>query len=268
MIECPTSHQQTQGKKQNGFCLSTASGVRQCPAPSCRVRVRPACARIPAGSAADEEEGALVTVTPAEPVTEAQQARYRRMVDVATALVTTGGEEALQMSDMPSLADVSLATLYRYFPSKEYLLFAVVQAQLESALAKAQPSPRGGLTVRDRVANHMLRAFAFDQRVPTMGRLVWRLGRLSDPAFRTQRDAVGQLHQDILLRMAGPMAEHQRQVLGVVMEAYTGAVETWLAGSMLASEVRFAILTACRLLDLPPDEVEADRRAAANWRPR
>jgi AcrR family transcriptional regulator len=219
-------------------------------------------------SAGDEEEGALVTVTPAEPVTEAQQARYHRMVDVATALVTTGGEEALQMSDMPSLADVSLATLYRYFPSKEYLLFAVVQAQLESALAKAHPSPRGGLTVRDRVANHMLRAFAFDQRVPTMGRLVWRLGRLSDPAFRTQREAVGQLHLDILLRAAGPMAEHQQHVLPVVMEAYTGAVEAWLAGSTPASEVRFAILTACRLLDLPPDEVEADRRVAANERPR
>jgi AcrR family transcriptional regulator len=163
---------------------------------------------------------------------------------------------------------VSLATLYRYFPSKEYLLFAVVRRHLESALAKAHPSPRGGLTVRDRVANHMLRAFAFDQRVPTLGRLVWRLGRLSDPAFRTQREAVGRLHLDILRRAAGPMPEHQQQVLGVVLEVYTGAVETWLAGSMPASEVRFAVLTVCRLLDLPPGEVEADRRAAADARPR
>jgi AcrR family transcriptional regulator len=79
-----------------------------------------------------------MTGTPAQPVTEVQRARYRRIVDVAAMLVTTGGEDALQMSEMPSLAEVSLATLYRYFPSKEHLLFAVVQQHLESALAKAQ----------------------------------------------------------------------------------------------------------------------------------
>ena len=74
------------------------------------------------------------------------------MVEVATMLVTTGGEDALQMSEMPSLAEVSLATLYRYFPSKEHLLFAVVQQHLESALARAHPSQRGWPDRSERVA--------------------------------------------------------------------------------------------------------------------
>jgi TetR/AcrR family transcriptional regulator, cholesterol catabolism regulator len=206
-----------------------------------------------------------VTVTPAEPVTLAQHARYRRMVEVATALVTTGGEEALQMSDMPALAEVSLATLYRYFPSKEHLLYAVVRQYLESALARAHPTQRGGLTVRDRVASYLLRTFEFDQRVPTLAGVTQRLSRLSDPVFRIPRERVGQLQVDIVERSAGPMSEHQRQVLWVVLSTFGAAVDGWLVGSLPASEVRFAVVTACRLLDLGPEEVAADSKAADTW---
>jgi TetR/AcrR family transcriptional regulator, cholesterol catabolism regulator len=207
-------------------------------------------------------EAGNMTVTPAQPVTEAQRARYQRMVEVAAMLVTTGGEEALQMSEMPALAEVSLSTLYRYFPSKEHLLFAVVQQHLESLLERAHPSQRAGLTVRDKVAHNLLRAFEFDQRVPTLGSVVRRLVRLSDPAFRAERQRVGMLQFDIVQKVAGPMTEHQRQVLGTVLHAASGAIESWMAGLGSASDVRFAIHTACRLLDLPPDQVDADRQLA------
>jgi TetR/AcrR family transcriptional regulator, cholesterol catabolism regulator len=204
------------------------------------------------------EEGAM-TVTPAQPVTEAQRARYQRMVEVATMLVTTGGEDALQMSEMPALAEVSLATLYRYFPSKEHLLFAVVNQHLESLLARAHPSQRPGLTVSERVAQNLLRAFEFDQRVPTMGSVVRRLARLSDPAFRSECERAGMLQMDIVLKVAEPMSEHQRQVLWVVLAAAGAAIEGWMVGSIAPSKVRFAIFTACRLLDLPPGQVDEDR---------
>jgi TetR/AcrR family transcriptional regulator, cholesterol catabolism regulator len=206
------------------------------------------------------EEGA--TVTPAQPVTEAQRARYQRMVEVATMLVTTGGEDALQMSEMPALAEVSLATLYRYFPSKEHLLFAVVHQHLESLLARAHPSQRPGLTVSERVAQNLLRSFEFDQRVPTMGSVVRRLVGLSDPAFRAERERAGMLQMDIVRKVAEPMSGHQRQVLWVVLAAAGAAIEGWMVGSIAPSEVRFAIFAACRLLDLPPGQVDADRARA------
>ena len=203
-----------------------------------------------------------MTVTPAQPVTEAQRARYQRMVEVATMLVTTGGEDALQMSEMPALAEVSLATLYRYFPSKEHLLFAVVHQHLESLVARAHPSQRAGLTVSERVAQNLLRAFEFDQRVPTMGSVVRRLVGLSDPAFRAERERAGRLQMDIVRKVAEPMSGHQRQVLWVVLAAAGAAIEGWMVGSIAPSEVRFAIFTACRLLDLPPGLVDADRARA------
>jgi TetR/AcrR family transcriptional regulator, cholesterol catabolism regulator len=207
------------------------------------------------------EEGA-VTVTPAQPVTAAQRARYQRMVEVATMLVTTGGEDALQMSEMPGLAEVSLATLYRYFPSKEHLLFAVVHQHLESLLARAHPSHRTGLTVSERVAQNLLRAFEFDQRVPTMGSVVRRLVGLSDPAFRAERERAGRLQMDIVRKVAEPMSGHQQQVLWVVLAAAGAAIEGWMVGSIAPGEVRFAIFAACRLLDLPPGQVDAVRARA------
>jgi len=203
-----------------------------------------------------------MTVTPAQPVTDAQRARYQRMVEVATMLVTTGGEDALQMSEMPALAEVSLATLYRYFPSKEHLLFAVVHQHLESLLARAHPSQRAGMTVRERVAHNLLRSFEFDQRVPTMGSVVRRLVGLADPAFRAERERAGMLQIEIVRKVAEPMSEHQRQVLWVVLAAAGAAIEGWMVGSIPLSEVRFAIFTACRLLDLPPEQIDADRALA------
>jgi AcrR family transcriptional regulator len=228
--------------------------------PASALRGRPGRRRPRAGAAPDEN--GVMTVTPAQPVTEAQRARYRRMVEVATMLVTTGGEEALQMSEMPSLAEVSLATLYRYFPSKEHLLYAVVQQHLESLLARAHPSQRAGLTVRERVASNLLRSFEFDQRVPNLGSVVRRLIRLHDPAFRAERERAGRTQMDIVLRVAEPMSEHQLQVLWVVLSAAGSAIEGWMAGSVPPGEVRFAIHTACRLLDLPSTEVDADRELA------
>jgi AcrR family transcriptional regulator len=236
------------------------AAVNAAPSPEAGLRARPSRPKSKPGGPRGAAE--VLAVTPAQPVTEAQRDRYRRMVDVATMLVTTGGEEALQMSDMPALAEVSLTTLYRYFPSKEHLLFAVVQQHLESLLARAHPSRRAGSTARERVARTLLRAFEFDQRVTTMGSVVRRLSRLSDPAFRAERTRVGTLLVDITIKAAEPLSEHERSVLGVVLNAADGAIQTWMAGLTSPSDVRFAIHSACRLLDLPPDQVDADRKLA------
>ena len=66
---------------------------------------------------------------PAVPDTPAQQARYDRVIAVATDVLSAGGLEAVQMKDLAQRAGVSLATLYRYFPSKDYLLLAVALAK-------------------------------------------------------------------------------------------------------------------------------------------
>jgi len=55
------------------------------------------------------------------------------------------------------------------------------------------------------------------------------------------------------------MTAQQREVMNVVIVAADAAVRHWLSGIMTAEEVRFQIRTACRLLDLPAEQVAADR---------
>ena len=208
-----------------------------------------------------------MTITPGQPVTEAQRARHRRILDVATMLVMNGGEEALQMSDLPALAEVSLATLYRYFPSKQHLLFAIVEQHLESVLARTHPRTTAPASVRERAAEHLLRGFQVDQKLPQFGSVVRHLTRMADPYLSAQRERIGRLHYEIVLRSLGPMTPEQREVMNVVIVAADAAVRHWMGGIMTPQEVRFQILTACRLLDLPSEQVAADRETARGSSP-
>src|SRR5262249_62140274 len=50
-----------------------------------------------------------------------QQERRRRIVQAAIDLLEQGEYEAIQMRDVAQAAGVALATIYRYFTSKEHL---------------------------------------------------------------------------------------------------------------------------------------------------
>ena len=207
------------------------------------------------------------TTVARRPTTAAQRARVGRILDVAERLVAAGGEDALQMSELPALADVSLAALYRYFPSKRHLLFAVVENQLEAALARTHPHGEADGSVRERTAAHLLRGFHVDQRAPQLGLVVRQLSTLADPAFGAERERLARLHAEIAQRAIGPIGERQSEALWVAVTAANAAVVHWFAGILSAEDVHFQILLACRLLDLPEDQIAADRRAARSERP-
>ena len=71
-----------------------------------------------------------------------QQARRERILAAATALAARGGYEAVVMKDVASRARVSLATVYRYFSSKDHLLAESLVAwggELGARLREARP---------------------------------------------------------------------------------------------------------------------------------
>src|ERR1700749_4189401 len=113
----------------------------------------------------DEDDGPVrQAMTPAVPSTPAQHDRYQRMLQVATSMLASGGEDALQMKDLAERAVVSLATLYRYFPSKDPLLLAISQARYENALRRVRNESPHGATVQERITLHYLREFRAEQR--------------------------------------------------------------------------------------------------------
>ncbi|KRA29515.1 MULTISPECIES: TetR family transcriptional regulator [unclassified Nocardioides] len=82
---------------------------------------------------------------PAEPSSEEQKVRYRRILKAASKLGAQHGLERMQMADVAKEAGVAIATLYRYFPSKTDLFVAVLHGQVDnlSVVAAQVPGEEG-----------------------------------------------------------------------------------------------------------------------------
>jgi AcrR family transcriptional regulator len=209
---------------------------------------------------------AATAAVPAIPSTPAQRRRYERILEVATAVLAAGGEDALQMKDVPQQANVSLATLYRYFPSKEHLLLAIALDRYEKAYRRiiAEP-PRGG-TVRERVTSYLLREFGAEQRNQKLTAALHRVLTGTSRGHAEVFERIGYLHKQMLLVVAeagGPLSAQQQQVLPVVAAVFGEATRRWMTGVASAAEARFQIRTGCHLLDLPDDVIDEDLEQSA-----
>lgn len=78
---------------------------------------------------------------PAEPTSDEQKDRYRRILKAASKLGAVHGLERMQMADVAKEASVAIATLYRYFPSKTDLFVAVLHGQVNTLSASAVKEP-------------------------------------------------------------------------------------------------------------------------------
>ncbi|MEV6929525.1 TetR/AcrR family transcriptional regulator [Dactylosporangium sp. NPDC051485] len=107
--------------------------------------------------------GDPVAATPARrSLSASQQSRRARILDAAVSLAIGGGYGAVGMREVATAADVALATVYRYFPSKDHLLLGVMADSLERLRVRRR-QPRGGtsaervLAVIEQTTRSMLR---------------------------------------------------------------------------------------------------------------
>jgi TetR/AcrR family transcriptional regulator, cholesterol catabolism regulator len=191
-------------------------------------------------------------MTPATPSTPAQHDRYERLLQVATAMLAFGGEEMLQTKELAQRAGVSLATLYRYFPSKDHVLLAISYGRYENALRRVMNEPPQGATAQERVTSHLLREFRAEQRdqrlTAALTRVITDTRREYSPIVRQIRE----LHIQVLRQVAvagGPVSDEQDRRLRIVLDVFGAATRRWLAGVSSAAEARFEIRIGCRLLD-------------------
>jgi AcrR family transcriptional regulator len=202
---------------------------------------------------------------PAIPSTAAQHGRHDRILAAATAMLAAGGEDALQMKDLAQRAGVSLATLYRYFPSKDHVLLAILLSRYSAALALVTSETADGATARERVARHLLREFRAQQREP---RLTAALSRVISDTRRSHSESIERfehLHLQMLAHVAAagqPVSAGQRRLLPVVQAIFGAATRRWLAGVASPAQARFEIRAGCHLLDLPDDVVAAEAQLA------
>jgi AcrR family transcriptional regulator len=199
-------------------------------------------------------------MAPATPSTPAQHGRYERVLQAATAVLTLGGEESLQMKELAQRAEVSLATLYRYFPSKDHVLLAISYSRYEDALRRVAGEVPHGATVPERVSNHLLREFRAEQRDQQLTAAMTRVLADTRPEYRQIIHQVHELHLKVLQQVATPgriMNGEQYRRLEIVNDVFGAATRRWLAGVSSPAEARFEIRMGCHLLNVPnlfPDE--------------
>lgn len=99
-------------------------------------------------------------------LTEPQRERRTRILRVAGQLAVDGGWDAVQMREVAHGADVALGTLYRYFPSKEYLLVSMMIDEVQALADRLRIRPPQGDRPVDRVIDVLHRANAALQRRP------------------------------------------------------------------------------------------------------
>src|SRR5262249_7769889 len=100
----------------------------------------------------------MTTAPPAAATSAEQRERRRRIIDAAFELGADRGYDAVQMRDVSASANVSLATIYRYFSSKDHLLAAAMTEWTAKLQARVAQSPPRGDSAADQLVDGLNRA--------------------------------------------------------------------------------------------------------------
>jgi AcrR family transcriptional regulator len=119
---------------------------------------------------------------PALVLTKSQAARRERVIRAALELAAEGGYDAVQMRDVATRADVALGTIYRYFPSKDAVLLAVMVQWLGDLEGRVTRHPPAGGTTVERIMDVLTRALRAMDRDPRLTAAVIGAMTAGDPA--------------------------------------------------------------------------------------
>ncbi len=187
--------------------------------------------------------------TGAEPSSQEQKARQRRIVRAATGLAAERGIDRVQMHDVAKEAGVAIATLYRYFPSKTHLFTAVLAVQVEWLDELAQP-PTPGRDPVEAVYELLLRGTRQLLSRPLLASAMLQSNTQANAATVNEAIRIDTKMQEVVLRMLGldtPTARDVR-VVSLVMECWYGVLSSALNGRTSMTDVEVEVRLACELL--------------------
>jgi TetR/AcrR family transcriptional regulator, cholesterol catabolism regulator len=179
-------------------------------------------------------------------LTKSQAARRERVVRAALELGAEGGYEAVQMRDVATRADVALGTIYRYFPSKDSLLLAVMVHWLGDLEQRVSRRPPTGDTTVERIMDVMTRALGSMDRDPRLTAAVIGAMTAGDPASVPAIDEVSQAMARIMQSAFPPDVDPalEAATAKVLGHVWWSATISWANGmgdiDWVADELRLA----------------------------
>lgn len=182
-------------------------------------------------SAARPTDSTTTDVAPRlNPATTGFNERRERIVAAAMQLAARGGYEAVQMREVAERADVALATLYRYFPSKIHLLVAGLIREFEQALRRLQRSRIPGTDPYSRVLHVLQRTTRALQRNPQLTEAMTRAFMFADSSAAEEVETATKLAERFLTTAMtdGTPSEQQRAVARVITDVWMSNLVSWV----------------------------------------
>jgi AcrR family transcriptional regulator len=187
---------------------------------------------------------------PAEPSSAGQKARYRRILRAAARLGAHQELERVQMQDVAKEADVAIATLYRYFPSKVHLFAAVMRSQV-LRLRDEAVGPAEGQDAVDAVADLLIRIGREMLEQPQLSLSMIQANNLAQKVPGSGSDQIDATFEELVMRTAGidrdPSADDHRRARLVIL-CWFGVLMTVLNGRHEAATAEADTRRACELL--------------------
>lgn len=184
--------------------------------------------------------------------------RARRIIDSAIVLAEEGGFEAVRLRDIAAHAKVALGTVYKRFSSKEDILVAVLEHEVDRLEAWLRAQPVTGDDGLARLAHFFENLHAVFFRKPKLAQAALRAAAAGDPALASK---VARFHARMttiiaegitragLDTEAGGLTGAQIQTLAYLLsQVWFAALVGWMGGLCDRQAVIDQVRTACSLL--------------------
>jgi AcrR family transcriptional regulator len=181
------------------------------------------------------------------PVTANQKKRWSSLVGAALDLLASQPYESVQVRDITDRSGLSLATLYRYFTSKEHLFAVALLEWSESYRVRIQEVTTG--TPVEQLAAPFYTAIAAFERQPHVVGVMLALMTSTDPAVESAFAEFG-LAQTAALQtaVADAVPDNTETAVAVLVAVLEQHLRNWVLGREPIADVRRAIADTAELL--------------------
>jgi AcrR family transcriptional regulator len=198
-----------------------------------------------------------------------QQERRRRLIDAAFELGAEGGYEAVQMRSVSETANVAMATIYRYFASKDHLLSAAMMEWTGRLRGRVAQSPPKGDTAADQMVDVLQRACKAMERQPKLSEALVRA--LSSPDLGVRESGaevsrhIAEMGDEILSELDPAV---RADILVVLSHVWYATLVSWANGRRTFPSVMVDLERAARVLIEPHERELRARRGNSKGSPR
>jgi AcrR family transcriptional regulator len=192
-----------------------------------------------------------------------------RILDAAFDALENFGLSRTTVEDVAQRAGLSRQTVYRYFPSKDVLIFSLVAREEEAFIAGVREAIEGPDDLGPAMANGIRFVLRFAREHPLLDRLVSTDPQAFLPYLTTRGLPVVIRAREAMVELIAPRAPHlPAEALRGALDAATRAIVSYvLTPSERPDEVVAADLTAMLMATLRNPAPDGDARGGASLPP-